>query len=303
MVGVLLLAGAGPAGCGAAAEASAAYTKVLVIVEENETYDAIIGSGDAPYITELAHTYGQATALDAGYPAECPSLAAYVILTSGDQHGICDDDPPADHVLDGPSVFAQVAASGREWRLYGESMPRPCATSDSADGRFVVRHTPAAYYSGVRPDCRRWDVPLGTLDGGAFHDDLAAGLPALSYVIPDVCNDMHGGAACGGRDSRADVRAGDDWLRDALPRVMAGPDYAAGRLVVVLTWDEGTKRDNHIPTVVISPSTRRDKAGKPATLCSVLGLVSEVLAVEPLGCAADARRLAPAFHIDPTARS
>src|SRR5947209_3263156 len=71
--------------------AAGGYTKVLVIAEENHSYDEIIGNPAVPYINQLATTYGSATRMDAGYPTACPSLAAYVLLTSGSTHGICDD--------------------------------------------------------------------------------------------------------------------------------------------------------------------------------------------------------------------
>ena len=69
-------------------------SKVMVIAEENEEESAVIGSSEAPYLTRLAATYGQATNMQAGYPTECPSLAAYIIITSGDRAGICDDKNP-----------------------------------------------------------------------------------------------------------------------------------------------------------------------------------------------------------------
>src|SRR5690242_6463317 len=61
---------------GSAAGAAAAGRKVLLVLEENRSYDDIIGSSDAPYINDLATRYGSATKYDAGYPASCPSLAA-----------------------------------------------------------------------------------------------------------------------------------------------------------------------------------------------------------------------------------
>src|SRR5689334_10318507 len=71
--------------------------KVLVIAEENHEYDRILGSPDAPYLNQLADTYGSATRLDAGYPKRCPSLTAYILLTSGSTAGICDDKAPKAH--------------------------------------------------------------------------------------------------------------------------------------------------------------------------------------------------------------
>src|SRR3954462_9421623 len=237
-----------------AASAASRYTKVLFIAEENHSYGQIIGSPDAPYLNSLATTYGSATRFDAGYPAACPSLAAYILMTSGTTAGICDDLPPKSHPLRGDNVFRQIAASGREWRNYAESAPAPCALTNSWDHRYLVRHVPATYYLSERARCRNWVVPLGEPGNGALNDDVTGGrLPAFGFVSPDACHDMHGAAPC----RNGLVREGDRWLQGWLPRILDGPDYRAGRLAIVITWDEGTDTDNHIPTLVISPTTDR----------------------------------------------
>jgi phosphatidylinositol-3-phosphatase len=268
--------------------------KVLLIAEENREYDEVVGDRDAPYLNQLAATYGTATHLDAGYPARCPSLAAYILLTSGSTAGICDDDVPRRHRLTGTSIFHQVAAAGGQWRSYAESAPGPCALDNSADGRYLVRHVPATYYVADRADCRRWAVPLGTTASGPLHDDVAAGaLPAYAFVTPDACDDMHGAPPC----RSGLVAAGDRWLRAWLPRILAGPDYRAGRLTVFVTWDEGTGADNHVPTLVISPATRHVSARQPFTHCSTLRTTEDLLGLPPLGCAATAPAMTGAFHL------
>jgi hypothetical protein len=272
----------------------AAYDKVLLVAEENHSYREIVGDPRAPYLTELARTYGNATRLRAGYPARCPSLAAYILLTSGTTAGICDDRGPRAHPMAGDNLFHQIAATGRGWRAYAESSPGACVLDDSADGRYLVRHVPSTYYVDERADCARWTVPLGTLSGGALHDDVTAGrLPALGFVTPDACHDMHGAPACPG----AGVREGDDWLRSWLAQVLAGPDYRSRRLVVIITWDEGSGADDHLPTLVISPTTHRVTAAGPYTHCSTLRSVSEVLRVPPLRCAATAPSMVSTFHL------
>jgi hypothetical protein len=276
------------------ASTSPAGRKVLVIAEENHGYDQIIGSPAAPYLNQLAGTYGTATRLDAGYPAACPSLAAYILLTSGSTAGICDDRAPKAHPLPGDNVFSQVAAAGREWRAYAESAPGPCALNNSADGRYLVRHVPATYYLDDRPDCARWAVPMGAPTSGALHDDVAAGaLPAFAFLSPDACHDMHGAAPC----PTDLVGTGDRWLQGWLPSILAGPDYRAGRLTVIITWDEGTSTDNHIPTLVISPTTRHVVADQAFTHCSTLRTIEELLRLPLLGCAAGAPSMVSAFHL------
>jgi len=273
--------------------ASGRYTKVMVIAEENHGYDQIIGDPSVPYTNMLASTYGTATNMNAGYPTACPSLAAYILLTSGSTQGICDDRNPSAHPLSGPNVFEQAASVG-EWRSYAQDAAGACATTNGDGNRCLVRHVPAAYYTSEATRCPQWDVPMGSPDAGAFHDDLAAGkLPAYSFVTPDACDDMHGAPAC-----PSDwTGSGDAWLRTWMPQILAGPDYTQVRLVVVITWDEGTPTDNHIATIVISPSTGHVSSGVSFTHCATLRLTEEILRVPLLGCAATAASMASAFHL------
>jgi hypothetical protein len=160
-------------------------------------------------------------------------------------------------------------------------MPAPCTRADAA-GNYLVRHAPAPYYTRTAARCTSWDLPMGTPAGGALHDDLVAGrLPAYAFVTPDACNDMHGGADC-----PADlVAAGDQWLSTWMPQILDAPDYRAGRLVVVVTWDEGSATSNHIPTIVIAPSAGGVQVTRPVTHCGLLALEEQVLELPLLGCA------------------
>jgi hypothetical protein len=267
------------------------YTKMMVIAEENEEASSVIGSSNAPYINKLAATYGQATNMQAGYDVACPSLAAYILLTSGDTQKICDDAGPADHPLAVDNVFQQARVAGAEWRSYGESAPQACQQYNTPDGLFLVRHTPAPYYTNQADICQGWDQPLGTTTSGALHSDLASGLPAYSFVTPNACNDMHGAASC--RTNL--VRRGDDWLAQWMPQIIASPDFQQSRLVVVITWDEGSSTSNHIATVVVGRTIRGVKSTAALTHCSTLRAAEELLAAPLLGCAQGATSLREAF--------
>ena len=67
----------------------------------------------------------------------------------------------------------------------------------------------------------------------------------------------------------------------------------SSRLVVIITWDEGSRTDNHIPTLVISPTTTQLAPGNAFTHCSTLRTVEEILRLSLLGCARNARRWRP----------
>ncbi|MEH1963789.1 MAG: hypothetical protein V7L05_28920 [Nostoc sp.] len=65
------------------------YDHIFVIVEENKSYDQIIGNPNAPIINQLAKTYGLASNF---YGEVHPSEANYVAILSGSTFGIHDDD-------------------------------------------------------------------------------------------------------------------------------------------------------------------------------------------------------------------
>ena len=272
----------------------AAYSKVMIVVEENRTYGEIIGRPEAPFLTGLARTYGSATRMVANYPPGCPSLAAYILMTSGTTGGICDDKGPRHHRLTVPNIFAQLDAAHRPWRNYAEDLPGPCARKNSTDGMFLVRHTAVPYYTSEARTCAIGQVELGTPDAGALQDDLRAGrLPGYSFITPNSCHDMHGAKGC----PPGQIRNGDRWLARWMPKILAGDDYRSGRLVVIVTWDEGTATDNHIPTVVISPTTRGVVAGPAYNHCSTLRTAEDLLGLAPLACARTATSMVSGFGL------
>nr|WP_284288556.1 alkaline phosphatase family protein [Angustibacter aerolatus] len=175
-------------------------------------------------------------------------------------------------------MYQQVIAAGRTWRSYAQGLPAPCTRTDS--GFFAVRHMPSAYYLSERSRCRAREKPVGRPTTGTLHSAVAAGtLPAFSMVTPDLCHDMHGHSGCTGDR----IEAGDRYLAQYLPQVLAGPDFASGRLVVIITFDEGSRTSNHIPTVVLSRTTKGVASKQAFTHCSTLRTVEEPAAPAAAG--------------------
>lgn len=252
---------------------------------ENKGYGSVIGAAAAPYENRLAAACGLAT--DYSGVAH-PSLPNYIAATSGSTHGVADDAGPAAHPLSGQSLFSLVQDSGRQWRTYAESMPGNCAESSS--GQYAVKHNPAVYYTGLRAQCRQWDVPLGDGTAGPFATALHTGaLPAFTMVIPNLCNDTHD----------CPVSTGDAWLAAWLPRIFASPAYQSGQTVLAVTWDEGGGGSDRVPLLVAGPTVppgtrltqRADHYALLRTTLEVLGLPVD------LGRAATARSLQADFHL------
>jgi phospholipase C len=253
---------------------------------ENESYDQVIGTSSAPYLTHLSQTCGIAT----NYAAVShPSLPNYIAATSGATWGIADDDPPSAHPLARPSIFSQVHAAGLSWRSYEEDMPSNCAVSNT--GTYAVRHNPAVYYTSLRAQCRRWDIPMGTTSSGSFASAVRSGrMPSFAFVTPNLCHDMHDCA----------VATGDEWLRRWMAVILASTTYRTGATAIFITFDEGTLT-NQVATLVVAPSTPSGTRSSTAyDHYSLLKTTEELLGIKnPLAHAADPSTVGmrSAFHL------
>lgn len=270
--------------CGSSA-APVPIRHVVLVVLENKDYGSVIGS--APYLTSLAHRCG----LETDYHAIThPSLPNYLAFTSGSTHGVSDDGGPFQHPIPGPSIFSVVAAAGLSWRTFAESMPGSCTLVPA--GPYAVKHNPAAYYTGLRSQCRIADVPLGDIASGPLVTELAHGsLAALTVVIPNLCDDMHD----------CSVGQGDRWLARWLPRIFASATYRTGTTAVFVTWDEGSA-GQVVPLIVAAASVPADtRVPTPANHYSLLHTMAAALALSSasLGSAASATSLLTAFRLRP----
>jgi hypothetical protein len=262
-------------------------TKVMVVYEENTDASSIYGSPDTPNINKYAADCGSAQ----NYRALThPSLPNYMASTSGVSYAsdpwTSDCDPGGSCLTGNDNIFHQVGTSG--WKAYAESMSSNCQTGSSDP--YAAKHNPAVYYTDVSAQCRTNDVPMGSTSSGALHDDVVGGtLPTFSTVTPNLNNDMHDGSA----------QQADAWLAGWIPQITAGPDYKAGRLTVIIVWDEGSGDGNAASTVAmiamspyIVPGT---KSSTYFTHYSLLKAAEDVASVPELGEATSANNLRTAF--------
>jgi hypothetical protein len=266
--------------CGTSSTPPSRIDHVIWIWMENKPYEAVVGSSSAPFENQLITACGLATNYDG---VAHPSLPNYIAATSGNTQGITDDDPPASHPLNVPSIYSQLTAMGKTWRDYAESAPGNCPLAST--GTYAVKHDPAPYYTNIRSDCASWDVPMGTTGSGNFLRDLENDtLPSFSFVTPDLCNDTHD----------CPVATGDAWLQAWFAKIVPSPTYLAGRTVIFIVWDEDDGlAANHIPLIVVSPTTRPGtQSGMLFDHYALLKTTEQLLGITPLlGHAGDAATL------------
>jgi phosphatidylinositol-3-phosphatase len=247
---------------------------VVWIWMENTGYTGIIGQSSAPYLNQLANTYGLATNY---FAIGHPSAPNYVAATSGTDGSCCTDD--GYHQLSVPSIFSQLP--GGQSRSLEESMPSSCDTGDS--GTYAIRHNPMPYYLPVIGwDCQNYDVPLNF-----SAPDISA---RFTFITPNTCDDMHD----------CSTQTGDTWLSQEVPNIMGTPQYQSGTTAIFIVWDEdgnGFSDGNRVACVVVSPYTHGIKDGTYYTHYSLLRTAEDLLGLAPLGSAASAAPMEAAFNL------
>ena len=261
--------------------------RIIVLVEENHSFDQIIGSAQAPFINHLA---GQGTLLTGYYAITHPSLPNYIAMVSGDTQGITSDC--GDCNVDAANLVDQLEQAGISWTAYMEDLPAACSDAHTA-GPYAKKHDPFMYFASIRDNPARCHkaVPADRL--GA---DLAAGrLPRFVFVTPNQDHDMHGAGRAG--DDAALIGTADRWLEGLYGKLANSSAWRDGTRLVV-TWDEGgpgagagccggLAKGGRVATIVTGPGVERARDDATYSHYALLRSIETLFHLPLLGHAGD----------------
>ena len=217
------------------------FDHVVLLMEENHSYSAVIGNSSMPYFNSLATKYGLATQYFANAH---PSLPNYFVLTTGLTETF-DDNFSA--TISDDNVVREFVKAGKTWKAYAESLPSPGYVGKD-DGVYVRRHNPFTYLSDVQNSSAQ---AANIVPFTQFATDLANdALPQYSFIVPNITDDAHNGTL---------VQA-DAWLQTNIAPLIANSAFQSSGLLII-TFDEGAQSDiNHgggqIATLIISSAAK-----------------------------------------------
>ena len=235
---------------------------LLVAVFENEDAAAVVGSDEAPHLSALA---ARGAVFTDAHGETHPSQPNYLALFSGSTHGVADDRCPVE--LTGDNLAAQLIAAGLSFGGFSEGLPQVGYTGCQA-GDYARKHDPWVDFP---------DLPASVNQPYSAMPADYGQLPTVSFVVPDLCHDMHD---CG-------VAAGDAWAEENLTPYA---DWAAEHdslLIVTFDEDDGSD-DNHIPTFVVGAGVPATSSDQRIDHYSLLRTIEDMYGLPPLGAAADA---------------
>ncbi|MGB9428905.1 MAG: alkaline phosphatase family protein [Gammaproteobacteria bacterium] len=241
---------------------------VVIIIEENKSFSTIIGNSDAPYLNQLAR---QGLLFTNAHAVIHPSQPNYVALFAGSTYGLTDDSCP--HDLTGQNLASELLASKHTFAIYSEDLPEAgFAGCSGSGGLYRRKHNPVVDFqaAGVPASLNR---PFSN-----FPEDYSR-LPTISFVVPNMMNDMHDGT----------IAEGDAWLKANLSSYV---EWAkAHNSLLIVTWDESDARSmtNQIPLIVVGAGIQPGRSGQHVNHYSLLRTVEDFYGIKPLGHSAAAK--------------
>jgi acid phosphatase len=240
---------------------------IQLVIFENESYDQVVGSPQAPYITGLSKSWANMTQ---SFAITHPSQPNYLALFSGSTQGVNGDQCPVSYSA--ANLGSELLAANITFRGYAESMP-----SKGFSGCQAVPDTLPSGYLYMRKHVPWADFTNLPKSVSQVYKKPFSKPPAqFVWITPNMCNDMHD----------CPISTGDTWASKNLPKLIAWDEKNNG--VLILTFDENDgSPGNQIPTILIG-NVKPGQFSQTVNHYSVLRTIEDVFGISPLGGASSA---------------
>jgi hypothetical protein len=217
---------------------------VYVVVEENHSYESVIGNSAMPYFNSLAQHYGLATQY---YANSHYSIPNYMWLTAGAPVTMNDNTKATFNV---DNIVRHLMVAGKSWKEYAEGLPYVGYTGYNV-GKYVKRHNPFAYFKDVAYSSEKNNiVPFTELASDIANHSL----PNYGFITPNLAEDAHDGT----------LAAADQWLKTNIAPLIASPEFRQDGILII-TFDESAFSDCR-PAPSCPPLPENAGGGRIATL-------------------------------------
>jgi hypothetical protein len=242
----------------------------VIVIMENHSYNEVVGNSSAPYITSLAASGANFTQ---SFAITHPSEPNYLAFFSGSTQGITDDSCP--HTFSTANLGQELISAGQTFAGYSESMPSAGYTGCQS-GQYYRKHNPWVNFSNVPAS--------SNLPYTSFPTNFA-NLPTLSYVVPNICNDMHD----------CSVSTGDTWLKNNIDSYAQWAN--ANNSLLVVTWDEDDgSQSNQIPTIFVGQHVTAGNYAESVDHYRVLRTLEDAYGLPYAGSSANSTPITDIWH-------
>ena len=244
---------------------------IVICILENHSFNQIIGSSAAPYINTLVNDTSSAL-FTGSHGISHPSQPNYLALFSGNTQGITDDLVPSGIPFSTPNLGRQLIDYGNTFISYSEDLPS-VGFNGVSSGNYARRHNPAANWMG---NGTNQISPTTNQPFTSFPMDNLTTLPTVSYVIPNVKNDMHDGT------DPATITTCDNWISTNLNNYIQWSK--SNNSLFILTFDEDNgSTSNQIATIFTGQMVLSGQYATKITHYSVLHTIEQMYGLPVIG--------------------
>ena len=229
---------------------------VIIVIEENHGYNQIIGSKSAAYINKLAR---EGAIFTDSHGITHPSQPNYLAIFSGTTQGVTGDQCLQDSTsFTTPNLAEALIKKNYSFKGFAETIPSTgffkCyyKKSELTDQILYGRkHCPWVNWLGDKSN----QVPVSLSQPMTEFPKNFNKLPTVSFVIPNMDNDMHN---LGGPGDLAAIARGDKWLKKNLSGYIKWAKTHNSLLILTYDEDQFTAQ-NQITTIFIGANIKSGK--------------------------------------------
>ena len=226
---------------------------VVVVLEENQSYLAVIGSPSMPYLNSLASQNALATQY---YANVHPSIGNYFMLTAGQ---LVTNNDSLNTTVNVDNIVRHLLTAGKTWKSYAESLPS-VGYIGGDQYPYIRHHNPLSYFSDVANSSVQ---RLNLVPFTHFAADLSNNqLPNYSFVVPNQNHNAHDcPTAPTGCTNAVKLATADAWLQNNIAPLLNNPGFQQDGILIIV-FDEGFNTDTahgggRVAAVAVGPGVRK----------------------------------------------
>ncbi len=209
---------------------------VVVLMMENYGYADIVGNANAPHINALLNDSHTAL-FTQSFAVSHPSQPNYIMLYSGNNQGVATDNISNNTPFSTCNLGASLIGNGYSFSGYSEDLSTTGDLTATA-GNYVRRHCPWTNWvasSGTNTVPPSAHQPYTSFPSNTNY----ASLPTVSFVIPNLANDMHNPTFPTPNYKATAISNGDNWVYNNLSDYINWAKNNNSLLIITFDEDDG----------------------------------------------------------------
>ena len=226
---------------------------VVVVLEENQSYSAVIGSPSMPYLNSLASQNALATQY---YANAHPSIGNYFMLTAGQ---LVTNNDALNSTVNVDNIVRHLLTAGKTWKSYAESLPSVGYTGGDRYP-YIRHHNPLSYFSDVvNSSVQKLNLVPFTQFAADMNNNQ---LPNYSFVAPNQNHNAHDcPTAPTGCTNAQKLATADAWLKNKIAPLLSNPAFQQDGILIIV-FDEGFSTDTahgggHVVALAVGPGVKK----------------------------------------------